>query len=133
MVARKDYLHVMTINQSGQDEFVAPIDLENCLQIFNGDRGVVLELLGDFLRLLDEQKKSIAEALAGSDQEKLRREAHSIKGAAAVFSAWSVMEAAADLEGVGKTGDLAGGGDAYSRLEREIGRLTSCYMTFKER
>ena len=123
----------MTTSQADQDHFVAPIDLDNCIRMFNGDRDIALELVGDFLRLLDKQKKNIEEALAGSDPEKLRREAHSIKGAAAVLSAEAMMEAAAALEAIGRSGDLAGGGEAFLRLEREAGLLNSCYRSFKDR
>lgn len=130
---QKDHLIVMTTSQSDQDQSMAPIDLENCIRMFDGDRDVALKLVGDFLRLLDEQKKSIVEALAGSDPEKLRREAHSIKGGAAVLSAGSLMEAAAALEAVGRSGDLADGEEAFSRLEREVSRLALCYTSFKQR
>jgi len=122
----------MTTSQSDQDS-VAPIDLENCIRMFNGDRDAVLELVGDFLQLLDEQKKSIAEALAGSNPDNLRREAHSIKGGAAVLSVGPLMEAAAVLEAIGRSGDLAGGEEAFSKLEREVDRLASCYVSFKAR
>ena len=122
----------MTISQSDQDQPVAPIDLENCLRMFNGDRDVVLELIGDFLKLLDEQKKNIVKALDASDPEDLRKEAHSIKGGAAVLTAGPLMEMAAALEEIGRSGDLAGGEEAFLSLEMESSRIAACYNRFKE-
>ena len=122
----------MTISQPDQDQSVAPIDLENCLRMFNGDRDVVLGLIGDFLRLLDEQKKNIVKALAAADPENLRKEAHSIKGGAAVLTAGPLMEIAAALEAIGRSGDLAGGEEAFSLLEGESSRIAACYDKFKE-
>ena len=122
----------MTISQPDQDQSVAPIDLENCLRMFNGDRDVVLELIGDFLKLLDEQKKNIVKALAASEPVNLRKEAHSIKGGAAVLTAGPLMEIAAALEAIGRSGDLAGGEETFSSLEREVSRISLCYNRFKE-
>ena len=116
----------MKTSHSDQDQDVAPIDLENCIRMFNGQRDVVLELVGDLLRLFDEQKKTIIEALADQDPEKLRREAHSIKGGAAVLSAGPLLEAAATLEEIGRSGDLSGAEEAFMRLEGEAARLAAC-------
>ena len=121
----------MTTSQSDQDQDVAPIDLEHCIKMFNGQRDVVLELVGDLLRLFDEQKKTIKVALADNDPEKLRRESHSIKGGAAVLSAGPLLEAAKVLEEIGRSGDLSGGEEAFSRLEEEAARLAACWTSLK--
>jgi HPt (histidine-containing phosphotransfer) domain-containing protein len=122
----------MTTNQSDNDQGVAPIDLESCIRMFNGQRDVVLELVGDLLRLYDEQKKTIVEALAENDPEKLRREAHSVKGGAAVLSAGPLLEAAKVLEEIGRSGDLSGGEEAFTRLEGEAARLAACCESLKQ-
>jgi HPt (histidine-containing phosphotransfer) domain-containing protein len=117
----------MTNSQSDQEQGIEPIDLENCIRMFNGQRDVVLQLVGDLLSLFDEQKKTIIEALAENDPEKLRREAHSVKGGAAVLSAGPLLEAAKALEEIGLSGDLSGGAEAFSRLEGEAARLAACF------
>ena len=117
----------MTGIQSDQDQFQVPIDLENCIKMFNGDRHVVLELVGDLLKLYGEQRKNLVEALGGHDQEKIRREAHSIKGGAAVLSAGPLMKAAAALEEAGRSGDLSRSEEAFSTLEIEVDRLAAYF------
>ena len=120
----------MPDDQSDRGRELMPIDLENCIRMFNGEKDVALSLIGDLLELYQKQKDIILRALADHDHEKLRREGHSIKGGAAVLSAGPLMKAAALLEEMGKSGDLAGAEEAFARLEEEIARLTDCYMEF---
>ena len=101
----------------------APLDFESCVDMLGGDRAIVLDLLKEFLKNLDNQIKAISTALADANPEMLRTEAHSIKGGAAVLSVYSVMSAAAVLEEIAKSGDLAKGQEGLSVLAREADLL----------
>lgn len=109
-----------------------PLDFKNCVRMFGGDKEVVLRLLGDFLKNFDNQSQVLSAALNEADCERIRKEAHSIKGGAAVLTANSLMAAAAFLEEAGKKGDLAGGEKGLKALNREIALLTTYFDELKK-
>jgi HPt (histidine-containing phosphotransfer) domain-containing protein len=55
----------------------------------------------------------IQEAVTLSDAQNLERAAHKLKGAAAVFDARSVVEAAEQLEILGRQRNLSAAGNAF--------------------
>ncbi|MGQ0665787.1 MAG: Hpt domain-containing protein [Nitrospiraceae bacterium] len=70
--------------------------------------------------------KDLAEtraALAAQDAEALARSAHRLKGAILQFCAPAALEAATQLEALGKAGDLTSAVAVYSTLETELFRL----------
>ena len=108
----------------GQEDVLAsPLDFESCVNMLGGDRAMLLELLAEFSGHLKIQVEAIAIALAEANSDVVCQVAHSIKGGAAVLSAHPLMNAAAVLEEIGKSGDLAKGGDCFRILEREVARL----------
>lgn len=109
----------------GKEDLSAPLDFERCVIIFGGDRGAALKLLREFLNNCDSRLKILADTLAVADCEALRREAHSIKGAAAVLAATPLKSAAELLEEAAKSGDLVEGAKGLLAVEREIALLTT--------
>ena len=75
----------------------APLDFEGCVDMLGGDRAMVLSLLKEFSGQLEIQMKAISGALLDANPDVVRKEAHSIKGGAAVLAAHSVLAAAAAL------------------------------------
>jgi len=100
-----------------------PLDFKNCVYNLGGDRKTVLGLINEFLETIDNQRKVLIGALDMADCETVRKEAHSIKGGAAVLSAHPLMAAAALLEEAGKAGDLVEGSNGLRVLEKEIALL----------
>lgn len=94
----------------------APVDFEKCVQMYGGDKGAVLNLLDEFLLLLQGQVKIISGALVAVNPDLVMKEAHSIKGAAAVLSAQALVGAAFELETIGRSGDLEEGDSALHKL-----------------
>jgi PAS domain S-box-containing protein len=84
-------------------------------------RAIIRVFLEESSRLLAE----LREALAGGEASRLKRPAHSLKGAVGLFGAPGVVEAAQALESLGQAGALAGASEAYGRLEAEVRSLTS--------
>jgi CheY-like chemotaxis protein len=77
---------------------------------------------------LDESSMLMAElndAIIRGDASRLRRPAHSLKGAVGIFGAPGVVAAAVTLESLGQAGELSGATEAYSHLDRELGKLKS--------
>jgi HPt (histidine-containing phosphotransfer) domain-containing protein len=87
-------------------------------------RSIIQTFLEESSRLMAE----LREAIAGGDACTLQRPAHSLRGAAGVFGAPAVVDAAATLESLGQAGELSGASEAYHRLEREFHELKSALI-----
>jgi HPt (histidine-containing phosphotransfer) domain-containing protein len=62
----------------------------------------------------------MAEAAGAGDGEALRRHAHTLKSNAASFGATELAEHCAALEARARAGDIAGAGEAVSRIAQEF-------------
>lgn len=72
----------------------------------------------------------LGDSLADDDAVKFRRAAHTLKGAATVFGATPVAEAARELEEIGEAGDLSKVGDRVPELESLVARLRNEIKSF---
>ena len=100
-----------------------PIDLDQALDEFAGDRGFLAHVVTGFLTNAVEQIGRLRAALDKGDAETVRKEAHAIKGGAANLVARPLAAAAKELEDLargGKTGALAA---AIIKVENEVFRL----------
>ena len=66
----------------------------------------------------------IRQAIARGDAEELRSAAHALKGSAGNFLADAAVEAAQQLEIMGREHNLLGADESLIRLEAEIAALT---------
>ena len=73
-------------------------DLDRAVEVFVGDRDVVMGLLATFPGRIGEQLGRIRQALKDADLEIIAQEAHSIKGGALNFQARQLGELASSLE-----------------------------------
>ena len=108
-----------------------PLDLTAALELVDGDR----ELLGDIIDLLLEQApqslSEIREAIAQGDGHKLDRAAHKLKGSLGNFGKKAAFAQALRLEEMGREGDLTDAESACAALEEEMARLTQALTAFK--
>ena len=88
------------------------------------DLELLTELIEIFLADCPWRMAELQEAIALSDAQGLERAAHKLKGAAAVFDARSVVEAAEQLESLGRQNNVSAAGETLSHLGREIAKLT---------
>jgi len=99
------------------------LELETALARVGGD----LELLREIAQLfLDEYPGSlddIHQALEAGDANKLERAAHGLKGSVANFGARAAVDAAFQLEQLGKAGKLDQVPPALAALERTLASL----------
>jgi HPt (histidine-containing phosphotransfer) domain-containing protein len=95
-----------------------------------GDASLAREMaqvfLGDARRLRDDLQQS----LATGDSAAVRVTAHALKGAAANFNAHAVVAAAAEIEQMGKVGELGGAPATATRLYGEFDRLLAELRAF---
>ncbi|MGH8145149.1 MAG: ATP-binding protein, partial [Rhodanobacteraceae bacterium] len=85
---------------------VAPIDLETLREIAGSDETLARNLLNDFLASARKDLVGLYAALAAGDLREAIREAHRIKGAAALVGARDVHLAATNTEQAGRAGGL---------------------------
>jgi signal transduction histidine kinase/CheY-like chemotaxis protein len=106
------------------------------------DRAALVARLGgreDSLRkiapvFLEESARLLAEmgeAIGGGDAPRLKRAAHSLKGAVAIFGDAEATEAARRLEAMGQAGDLTGAGEAHRGLAQAVTRLAAALAAFR--
>jgi CheY-like chemotaxis protein/HPt (histidine-containing phosphotransfer) domain-containing protein len=92
------------------------LDPETALERAGGDEALLAELAELFRAEAPERLAEIRAAITRQDAVALARAAHTLKGAAAVFGAAGAVEAARELEAMGRGGDLAGAAAAADRL-----------------
>jgi len=108
------------------------LDVDAMLSSFDGDVALVRVLAGVFDTSSRIQLSALSVALAGGDVEAVVRSAHTLRGSASNFRAQSVVDAAIDLERIGRTGDLSTAGPALAYLEVEIERLNKELAAFEK-
>jgi len=88
------------------------------------DPELLAELIEIFLADCPGRLAEIQKAITLSDAQRLERAAHNLKGAAAVFDARTVVEAAEQLEILGRQTNISSAKEVLSHLERQIATLT---------
>jgi two-component system sensor histidine kinase/response regulator len=101
----------------------AVLDPDRLLDALGGDveemRAVVALFAVERADLVRQLRDAIARAAAAA----VREVAHSLKGALATLGADAAAEAALQIERIGRAGDLAMVGAAFTALEGELERL----------
>jgi two-component system sensor histidine kinase/response regulator len=108
------------------------LDFKAALEHVGGDTRLLRELASVFLAESAQMTGAIRDALAAQDPQRLRRTAHTLKGAAGTFGAHAAFAAAARLEQCGAAGDLAGAGPAWDELNGALDRLLRVLAGFVE-
>lgn len=100
-----------------------PVDLEQLETATGGDAEFEQELIELFLEDQHERLSSIEQAIAGGDSADLRREAHTLKGAAANMGALALQHLARELEEAGRNGQLGPAPELLERIRVEAARV----------
>jgi PAS domain S-box-containing protein len=109
------------------EDFDRAAALERC----GDDAQLLRELIGMFLDEIPGWMTALSDGLAAGDAEKVKRTAHTIKGAVGTFGATPAVEAAFRLESIGKQGDLAAAGEAWEEMKKAIERLKTALAAFE--
>jgi CheY-like chemotaxis protein len=81
-----------------------------------------------FLEESSQLMAEVQQAIANADPARLQMAAHSLKGAAGLFGVPGVVDAAVELESLGRAGDLTGAREAIRRLDEEVRDLKSALV-----
>jgi PAS domain S-box-containing protein len=95
-----------------------PVELnrKEMLKRVGGDEELLRSLADLFIESLAGQLAALRESINGGDAASLRRHAHTLKSAVAMFGAADAIGAAEVLEKIGMKKDLTGADDAWRRL-----------------
>ncbi len=96
------------------------IDTRALLEGVGGNRQLLQKLAKLFLADLPKLLARIETASNAGDGEELAKAAHALKGAVGNFGAAKAVEAAAELERLGKAGELSSAEKAWTALELEL-------------
>jgi HPt (histidine-containing phosphotransfer) domain-containing protein len=88
-----------------------------------GDRELLREVVELFISESPRLMEQVRHSIVAADSHGLERSAHALKGSVSNFGARSAQALAAQLEGMGRSGDLAGAGVVFTHLEVQIGWL----------
>jgi CheY-like chemotaxis protein/HPt (histidine-containing phosphotransfer) domain-containing protein len=121
---RSDQIHANVLpDDQGNEPLPAPIDWNLALEEFLDKESVLINVIKEFEAALDKQLITIADALAHHDAERVRKEAHAIKGGAANLAMGRLSTLAADLEQMAKSSDLSKGVQRMTAIKDEVLRL----------
>ncbi|MBI5502055.1 MAG: response regulator [Deltaproteobacteria bacterium] len=101
------------------------------LEQAGGDVELAREIAELFLESSARLLADVHDALGRADAHALSRDAHALKGSAAVFGAAAFVDAARELEIRSEAGDLGGIDDLRGRLEREGEALRTALAAFR--
>lgn len=119
-----DAVEDQTANDPGNgSRSEAVLDWQAAARDLQGREDVLRELAQTFFAECESLMKQIREAMASQDAPKLRRAAHTLKGAANMFCAKPTATAARDLEYLARDGRHEEAHSAWDKLQYEVGRL----------
>jgi len=105
------------------DRAVPAFDESAALEYVGGDRELLSELIGIFAVDGVEYLHALQEAMAASDPAALMRAAHTLKGSLRVLGARRAAELSAQLEALGRAGDLEPAPLVLEAFEPELQRV----------
>jgi HPt (histidine-containing phosphotransfer) domain-containing protein len=100
-------------------------DQQEALELLGNDEAFLAEIMDLFVKDLPERIEGLQKAVGSRDAAGVRREAHTLKGAAASLAANGVCRVAQDLEIIGASGDLTHADQRFQELQIELDRLVS--------
>ena len=98
---------------------------------YDGDVGLVVTLAAIFADSSTAQLSEIADAIARGDSTALAHSAHALRGSVANFHAQAAVDAAATLERMARSGELAMADSAFAVLKTEIQLLKEALETLE--
>jgi Amt family ammonium transporter len=111
------------IEEQTNEELPLVVDFDSLLKRCLGNRELPKKLLQKFHARLPQELTQIAAAVTAGDSAQVTALAHRLKGAAANLSAEPLREAAAELESLGRAGDLTGADVWVTKLSAEGSRF----------
>jgi HPt (histidine-containing phosphotransfer) domain-containing protein len=116
----------MNVDQEQPDGIKVPVDYSSALLWVDGDRTLLSELVEIFLEDCPRRLHELEQGVTEGNAIMIKQAAHSLKGMVACFSARLAQERAAEMEGLGKAGDVANTSALLPQLQLEFARVMNC-------
>ena len=100
-----------------------PLDHDELIQRFDGDRLFVVSLFEEFFQTEAERLAALEAAIARGNALQVKEQAHSFRSSLLGLSACSSAVAALDLEIAGRNSDLSNATALLETLKTELGRF----------
>ncbi len=113
----------MNLSQEEPTGIEAPVDFSAALRWVDDDRELLAELIEIFLEDCPQRLQELDQAVKEGNASGVRQSAHSLKGMVAGFDAGPAHGLAAEMEGLGKAGDLPKALGILSTLQLEFSRV----------
>jgi HPt (histidine-containing phosphotransfer) domain-containing protein len=108
------------------------VEKEALLKSVEGDTEFLNEVLGIFLADYPQMRMQIRDAVAARDAVKVKNTAHELKGSVSFFGVRDAVQAAQNLESIGKEENLQNVDEAFAELEREMARVVFAFEQIKK-
>ncbi|TKB88797.1 MAG: Hpt domain-containing protein [Nitrospira sp.] len=118
----------MNVDQEQPAGISAPVDYSAALLWVDGDRALLTELVEIFLEDCPRRLHELEQAVTDGNAIMIKQSAHSLKGMVACFGAKLAQERAAEMEGLGKAGDVTNTSALLPQLQLEFARVMNCLM-----
>jgi HPt (histidine-containing phosphotransfer) domain-containing protein len=105
------------------------IDLEGLLERCGGSKELVHKIALKFAETGPGMVSQVKEAVASRDADAVYRAAHQLKGASATMGAIKLASVAADIEMLGREGNVTAAADRISALEVEFQRAVPMLLS----
>jgi HPt (histidine-containing phosphotransfer) domain-containing protein len=119
----------MNLSQEEPAGIEAPVDISAALRWVDDDRELLAELIEIFLEDCPQRLQELDHAVKEGNASGAREAAHSLKGMVAGFDAGSAHRLAAEMENLGKVGDLSKAIGLLSTLQLEFSRVMNYLKT----
>lgn len=104
------------VNNMRFSEQLVSLDHAMVLERLGGDEELLQEVAQLFLEEYPTLMSEMRSAAQGGDAHRLERAAHSLKGSIANFGVEPAVQAALNVENIGRSGDLTNAVNAYEQL-----------------
>ena len=94
------------------------------LEYLDNDPQLLKEVVGIFLADCPGRIAELRTAVTAHDSNQIARGSHALLGSLATFGAKRAVEAARELESIGRQGEMEGVDEAFCALEREFALVT---------
>ena len=109
------------------------MDVRDALHRLGDDEDLLRDIVQIFLEDVPGMIERIHKAIAEKDVNSLQRAAHSLKGLTATLSAHEVVSAAAQLEHIATSRNLAEAPQAAAEVHQRVNELTEAAQQFLRR
>jgi signal transduction histidine kinase/DNA-binding response OmpR family regulator/HPt (histidine-containing phosphotransfer) domain-containing protein len=123
---KPDRAEALTPNPPAEVQF----DADDLVERLMGNRALAIRVAETFVNNMPQELLALSTAIGNSDGEAIAIAAHSIKGAAANAAGTSLANLAAQLESLGKAGDIASAAEVLPGLHAEFQSLKPAIERF---